>query len=126
MELACNAVALDRSNAAQAKAAKKALVLGAVLALLQALDGLLTSVGVSRFGVAVEGNPFIRALMQQFGHITALSVIKTLAVLVIVALVILSRRMPWVNHALGAISCLYLFSAIIPWTYFLFIQPYFM
>ncbi|MCB0324848.1 MAG: hypothetical protein KDD69_14795 [Bdellovibrionales bacterium] len=103
----------------------KAFFLGAFLAVLQALDGVLTSMGVSRFGVAIEGNPFIRSLMEELGHVTALGLVKALAILIIVALTIFARRLPWINNAMGAIGCVYLFAAIIPWTYILFLKPLF-
>lgn len=106
--------------------AEKALFLGGLLCILQALDGILTSVGVSRFGIAVEGNPFIRSLMIELGHIPALGLIKCLAVVVIITLTWFARKLPWVNNAMGAVSCVYIFSAIIPWTYLLFIKPYLM
>ena len=104
--------------------AQKALLLGCFLSLLQALDGILTSLGVSRFGVAIEGNPFIRGLMEEFGHVTALSVVKCLAIVVVIGLAYFGRKMPWVNNAMGAVSAVYVFGAIIPWTYILFVKPY--
>jgi len=101
----------------------KAFVLGSVLCLLQALDGVLTSIGVSRFGIEWEGNPFIRALMEDFGPTTALGIVKCFAILLVVGLTFFARRLPWINNAMGAVSCIYLFVAIIPWSYYLFIAP---
>lgn len=105
---------------------EKAFILGGLLCLLQALDGILTSVGVSRFGIDIEGNPFVRSLMMELGHIPALSLIKCLAVVAIIALTFYARKIPWINNAMGAVSAVYIFSAIIPWTYILFVRPYLM
>ena len=104
---------------------RKALLLGMILILLQAADGLLTSVGVSRFGVSVEGNPFLRHLMMEFGHLTTLTMVKFIAIAMICAMTYYATRQPWIRSAMGAVSAIYLFAAIIPWTYILFIKPYF-
>ncbi|MFN8388707.1 MAG: DUF5658 family protein [Bdellovibrionota bacterium] len=100
--------------------AQRAFAVGCVLVLMQALDGLLTSLGVSRYGVAVEGNPLLRTLMEQFGHVPILGLVKVIAILFVIALSYYAKRLPWVQNAMGAISCIYLFTAIIPWTYILF------
>ena len=105
--------------------AKKALLLGCFLSLLQALDGMLTMLGVSRFGVGVEGNPLVRGLMEEFGHVPALTIIKCVAIGVVIALSYFATKLPWVNNAMGAVSCVYIFGAIIPWTYILFVRPLF-
>lgn len=104
--------------------AANVLLIGSFLALLQLVDGLFTSMGVERFGIAVEGNPLLRHLMAEFGHIPTLASLKILAVLVIVALTLFARQLPWIKNALGAVSCVYLFAAIMPWTYILFLSPY--
>jgi hypothetical protein len=100
----------------------RAFMVGCVLALLQALDGVLTSLGVSRYGIAVEGNPLLRSLMEHFGHIPTLSLVKLIAISFVIVLSTYAKRLPWVQNAMGAISCIYLFTAILPWTYILFIQ----
>jgi len=105
--------------------ARKALMSGLLLILLQGLDGILTTIGVERFGVSAEGNPLIRNLMHEMGHLPALGLVKCLAVLIIIALMSYARKLPWINNALGAIGAVYIFVAIIPWTYILFLRPYF-
>ncbi len=117
------AVAAGFGELSRLRAADKAFVFGSLLCLLQALDGVLTSMGVSRFGVEWEGNPFIRSLMEDFGTVTALGMVKCFAILLVVGLTFFARRLPWINNAMGAVSCVYLFAAIIPWTYYLFISP---
>ncbi len=100
-----------------------AVALGFVLALFQVLDGVLTSIGISRYGTAFEGNPIIRVLMEEFGHVAALGVVKFLAVMIVVALTYFAGKLPWVKKAMGAVTCVYLFAAILPWTYILFFRP---
>ena len=100
------------------------LLIGVALALLQLADGILTSIGVSRFGVGIEGNPLLRAMMREFGHIPTLTILKFIAVMIVIGLTLLAHRLPWVKNAMGALTCLYLVAAIIPWTYLLFIKPY--
>ena len=86
------------------------------LIVVQALDGLLTSLGVSLFGIEAEGNPLIRALMYTFGHNVAIGMAKFVAVLLIITLAVLARKRGWIGGVLGALTCFYLAIAIIPWT----------
>ncbi len=101
---------------------RKTMFVAGLLIVLQALDGVLTSLGVSRFGIAAEGNPILRELMREFGHIQILGIVKFTAILFVIALAYYAQRLAWVQRAMGAISCIYLFTAILPWTYILFIQ----
>ena len=100
------------------------LALGGSLCLLQAIDGIFTSMGVSRFGLDIEGNPVIRALMEDYGQVLVLTLLKLAAILAIITLIALAHRIPWLNHAMGALNCIYVLLAILPWAYILFIQPY--
>lgn len=98
------------------------LMLGLSLAVLQAMDGILTSVGVSRFGPAIEGNPLLRALIEEYGHTPTLALTKIFAIFVVIALTFMADSIPWVKKAMGALTCVYLFGAVLPWTYILFLQ----
>lgn len=98
------------------------LILGFSLAVLQAMDGILTSVGVSRYGPAIEGNPLLRALIEEYGHTPTLALTKIFAIFVVIALTFMADGIPWVKKALGALTCVYLFGAVLPWTYILFLQ----
>ena len=102
--------------------APKVLLLGFFLAALQAVDGVLTSIGVTRFGTSIEGNPMLRQLMENFGHIPTLAILKLIAIIIVLSLTYLAQRRPWVHNAIGALTCVYLVAAIIPWTYILFIK----
>jgi hypothetical protein len=103
---------------------KKALILGGLLCLLQALDGIFTSIGISRFGIDIEGNPLVRLLMEEYGQLMVLALLKALSVGSIVLLTCFTNRIVWLNSAMGMLNCAYLFMAILPWTYLLFVQPY--
>ncbi len=104
--------------------AQGAFLVTSSLIVLQALDGILTSMGVSRYGVNAEGNPLLRALMSEFGNVPTLGMVKITAILFILALSYYAKRLPWIHNAMGAISCVYLFAAVLPWTYVLFISEW--
>ena len=100
----------------------EALTLGVILCIMQALDGILTTIGVSRFGLEVEANPLIRGLMESYGEIFALALVKSLSIVAICVLVFLAHRVSWISKAMGYVAALYLFVAILPWTYLLFFK----
>jgi hypothetical protein len=96
----------------------RALIYFAIfLVSLQILDGMLTSIGMARFGIHSEGNPLLKNLMIRFSPDQALVAVKTLAVLMVVTLSVVANRMKWVRDIIGVLSCIYLFAAIIPWIY---------
>lgn len=97
----------------------EAITLGFILCIMQALDGVLTTIGVSRFGIESEANPLIRSLMESYGEVFALALVKSFAIVAICVLVFLAHRVSWVSKALGYVTALYLFVAILPWTYLL-------
>ena len=37
------------------------------MALLQVLDGIFTGIGIHHYGIEMEGNAFIRSLMEMWG-----------------------------------------------------------
>lgn len=103
--------------------AHKVIWLGILLALFQAMDGIFTTMGIERFGLAIEGNPLLRTLMAEFGHVQTLTFLKVAAILIVAVLTTIAIRLPWVRNAMGAVACLYFFTAILPWTYVLFVRP---
>jgi len=84
---------------------------------LQVADGMLTSIGVARFGIQGEGNPFLKNLMLEHGADKALFMVKAAAIFIIAGLTALAKRAPFVKDIIGTLSCIYLFAAIIPWVY---------
>jgi len=79
--------------------------------LAQCFDGIFTYVGVTAFGVAVEANPLIAALMVEFGAGAALIGAKTVAGLLGIAL-----HLREVHGAVAGLTIFYVAVAIIPWT----------
>lgn len=90
------------------------LVFAAFL-LTQILDGILTYVGVSIFGIAAEGNPILAYLMSSYGEAIALAGAKIVAALCGVALYALA-----VDRLLAMLTLVYIGAAVVPWTLVLF------
>ena len=99
---------------------REVAILGIILCLLQVADGLLTGLGMNAFGIAAEGNYFLRYLMEQLGYIEALVLTKGFAMLVTAVLCMLSANVGWIRHALKAVIGIYLLTAIVPWSLILF------
>ncbi len=89
------------------------------LVILQLLDGIMTAVGVGHYGHQAEANVFLKAGMELMGAVPTLILAKSLAILVVYVLVQCARHVLWVPRALKAVTALYLFAAVIPWTYIL-------
>lgn len=83
--------------------------------LAQCFDGVFTYVGVMHYGVGIEANPLIAALMGTFGHGAALMLAKMLAASLGICLHL--RR---VHFAVAALAAFYISIAIVPWTMILF------
>lgn len=78
------------------------------------LDGILTYVGVSRWGPDVEANPLIYRLILHWGLIPALVFTRIVAIGLFAAL--------WHTKHTGLLmllAALSLFVAVLPWTYIL-------
>jgi hypothetical protein len=86
-------------------------VIFAAFLLTQVLDGILTYIGVSVFGVAAEGNPILAWLMTSYGEVIALAGAKIVAALCGVALYILA-----VDRLLAVLTLVYIGAALVPWT----------
>ena len=114
------AVTESASRSAKAIAVKAPsrdiILLGSFLAVLQVLDGVLTAIGMAHFGTSAEGNLFLKFLMDSFGYVTALVVVKTIALFVIGILCMLAEVVSWLKGAMFAVILIYLGAAIIPWT----------
>ena len=78
--------------------------------LAQFLDGIFTYIGVLTFGVGVEANPLIAALMASYGHGTALVGAKSVAGALGVCL-----HLCEIHAAVALLSGLYVAMAIVPW-----------
>ena len=90
------------------------LALGAFL-LTQVLDGLYTYVGVDAFGIHVEANPVIAALMTHLGHGPGLLSAKIIAGGLGICLYLRHT-----HSMLALLAGFYATAAIAPWTAILF------
>jgi hypothetical protein len=83
--------------------------------LAQASDGVLTYIGVSTYGLQVEGNPLIAWLMSAMGEGPALAAAKLAAGFFGIAL-----HLSAVHKAVALLAGFYVAVAIIPWVTILF------
>ncbi|MCC6933451.1 MAG: serine/threonine protein kinase [Deltaproteobacteria bacterium] len=96
------------------------LFFGIFLISLQVADWYLTSLGVERFTIKAEANPFMRGLMLRFGPEDTLLYVKMIAICFVGFLTIIARRIRWVKNIIAFLSCIYLTAAVLPWIYILF------
>ncbi len=91
----------------------------AILAFLvvQALDGMLTYVGLVTFGPTVEGNPLLSWLMGFMGAAPALAGAKAAASAFGIVL-----HLTAVHRTVALLAVLYVSAAIVPWVELLFWQ----
>jgi hypothetical protein len=87
-----------------------------VFLLAQALDGVLTYIGVSTHGLGMEGNPLIAWLMAQMGEGAGLATAKLTAGAFGIAL-----HLSAVHRAVALLAAFYFVVAIAPWTMILFV-----
>ena len=90
-------------------------VLLVLFLLAQCFDGVLTYVGVLTYGVQIEANPIIVALMDQLGHGTALMTAKIIAAVLGIGL-----HLKNVHNAVALLALFYLLVAVGPWLLILF------
>ena len=83
--------------------------------LMQMLDGVLTYVGVSIYGVHMEGNPLIAWLMAHIGQGPGLAAAKVAAGFFGIAL-----HLSAVHKAVAMLAVFYLAVAVVPWVAVLF------
>lgn len=86
-----------------------------VFLLAQAFDGVLTYVGVSTYGVRMEGNPFIGWLMSAMGQAAGLATAKIAAGFFGIAL-----HLSAVHKAVALLAFFYVAVAVLPWVAILF------
>jgi uncharacterized membrane protein len=84
--------------------------------LAQACDGVLTYVGVSVYGVQLEGNPLLEWMMRSMGQGLALAAAKGVAGLFGIAL-----HLGSVHRVVAALAVFYIAVAIVPWIAILFL-----
>ena len=84
---------------------------------VQALDGMLTYVGLVTYGPAVEGNPLLSWLMGLMGAAPALAGAKAAASAFGIIL-----HLTAVHRTVALLAVLYMSAAILPWVELLFWQ----
>lgn len=87
-----------------------------VFLLAQVLDGALTYIGVSTYGIAVEGNPLISWLMTSLGEGPGLATAKVTAGGLGIAL-----HIAGVHKAVALLAGFYYVVAIGPWVTILYL-----
>jgi hypothetical protein len=83
----------------------------------QACDGVLTYIGVSQYGLAIEGNPLLGWLMGTMGEGLALTTTKATAGAFGIAL-----HLAAVHRVVAVLTGFYLLVAVLPWIGILFIS----
>ena len=78
--------------------------------LVQVADGVLTSIGIARFGLGIEANPLLVRTMAMFGSGTALIGAKTIAIVGGSVLHAYSYHL-----VLAALTVAYVFATLLPW-----------
>jgi hypothetical protein len=81
----------------------------------QALDGVLTYLGVVQFGPSIEANPVVAVLMGLIGHGPALATVKLLAASLGIVL-----HLGRVHRVLAVLTVFYILGSVVPWTALLF------
>ena len=87
-----------------------------VFLVAQAFDGVLTYIGVSTFGMSVEGNPVMAWCMTAFGHGPGLAAAKLAAGFFGIAL-----HLSDVHKTVAFLAAFYLVVAVGPWIALLFV-----
>jgi hypothetical protein len=87
-----------------------------VFLVAQASDGVLTYIGVSTFGRAIEGNPLIVWMMAMLGDGAGLATAKVAAGLFGIVL-----HLSDVHKAVAVLAGFYLVVAVAPWVAVLFL-----
>ena len=82
----------------------------------QCLDGVLTYVGVTTFGLGIEANPIIAALMVHLGHGTGLFGAKVMAGVLGICL-----HLREIHKAVAVLTVFYFAVAVGPWAVILFL-----
>jgi uncharacterized membrane protein len=110
---------MDGGNVRNASAIRRSLFGDIVLVaflLAQAFDGVLTYVGVSTYGVRMEGNPLLGWLMTTVGQGVALTAAKTTAGAFGIALHLTS-----VHRVVALLTAFYVAAAVLPWIGILYV-----
>ncbi len=101
----------------QVSLSKRALILGGALVLCQIFDGALTYLGLHLLGVEMEGNKFLRELMNAYGTWFILVIIKMIAIGLVVLLTFHAHKRRWIRPLILILVLVYTCLAVVPWVY---------
>jgi len=82
----------------------------------QALDGVLTYVGIATFGASAEANPVVAWYVGMFGAGVGITAVKAMAIACAATLHLNAR-----HFILGGLTLFYLGAAVVPWTQLLWL-----
>jgi hypothetical protein len=101
------------AEAARPRLSTATIILASFI-VIQALDGLLSYLGVSAHGLWLEGNPIVSWYAHQFGPGVAFAGAKLFAI-TCGGVLYLAGRHAW----LAVLTVVHLVAAVVPWTYIL-------
>ena len=84
----------------------------------QALDGVLTYIGLRQFGPAIEANPLLSLVLPVLGQAVTVASAKLLAAGFGIVL-----HMRGVHRTVAALAALYFAAAVVPWATLLLWHP---
>ena len=90
--------------------------LGWLLIIFQILDGLFTILGISFFGVEIEGNPLVRQIIEVIGPNFGIGLVKLSTIAIIFCICVFGCKVTWLTRALAGVSCIYFLFALAPWS----------
>lgn len=114
----------ERKTLRKNQVSRQDLFLIVLLFLLQIADGTLTALGIHSAGgdLAMEGNPWVRTVMEYWGVVPGLIIVKSVACIIVVFVYNICRRMGRLSKlSRGAIYLtLYCYIyAVVLWMHFL-------
>lgn len=88
----------------------RALCALALFVVVQVADGILTSIGIARFGPSIEANPLLFHTIATFGSGTALVLAKSIAIVGGSVLHVYSYHL-----VLASLTVAYVYITLLPW-----------
>ena len=92
----------------------KAEVVLLAFVVVQALDGILSYIGVHTFGSWIEANPLVAWYASAFGPAVAFTLVKLFAIALGTMLYLMSR-----HRTVALLTLFYLAFAVVPWVHVL-------
>ena len=87
-----------------------------LLIIFQIMDGLLTLLGISFFGIEAEGNPLVRQIIHAMGPGFGIGLVKLTTIVIICCICIFGSKVSWLSRAMTGVASIYFFCALVPWS----------